>query len=466
MSAALEVAARVRFDAVVSDIGLPDGTGIELMTSLHAAYGLRGIALSGYGMEEDLRRSREAGFVTHLVKPVDFTQLRRSLVQLAASSSREAATAWVSKGLPLTPPRPLAYSRAVFRLLHVAMTALFCLPVRAAGPVDDRKSPPPPPAVSTIYSCQEAHALVDQFEENPAVTRRMVDRLVQAVTGQPDTAAAWKSLVAPTDRVGIKVAASGGRYFGSHRGIVEAVVAGLEQAGVPRHRIIVWDRDIDDLRSAGYVRQRGGYEVANVPPASGYDRTAAFSAPVLGRLIWGDATFAEKQSKLGKKLVEADQLSSNSYIATVLNKQITKVINVPVLSDEAGCGVAGAIYNMTVPNIDNWRRFTRTEGDAAGGLLDLYADERVGAKVVLTIMDALLAQYAGGPRFNPNYAFAFHTIYASKSPVALDANAYRDRGWRKQAAAAHRQAGRMAEDGRPWGWAFRGEQDRIEDGWA
>lgn len=96
VSAALEVAARVRFDAVVSDIGLPDGTGIELMTSLHAAYGLRGIALSGYGMEEDLRRSREAGFVAHLVKPVDFTQLRRSLLQLAASSSREAATAWFS----------------------------------------------------------------------------------------------------------------------------------------------------------------------------------------------------------------------------------------------------------------------------------------------------------------------------------------------------------------------------------
>ena len=275
---------------------------------------------------------------------------------------------------------------------------------------------------------------MDQYEENQPVTRRMVDRLVRAATGQPDTASAWKSLVTPKDRVGIKVAASGGRYFGSHRGIVEAIVAGLEQAGVPRSHIIVWDRDMDDLRAAGYVRQRGGYDVVSVPPATGYDRTAIFSSPVLGKLIWGDAMFAEKQGKLGKKLQEADQLSSNSCIAAVLNKQITKVINVPVLSDEAGCGVAGAIYNMTVPNIDNWRRFTNTEHDVAGGLLELYADERVGAKVVLTIMDALLAQYAGGPRFNPNYAFPYHTIYASKSPVALDANAYRlIEGWRKQA---------------------------------
>jgi hypothetical protein len=191
---------------------------------------------------------------------------------------------------------------------------------------------------------------------------------------------------------------------------------------------------MEDLRAAGYVRQRGGYEVVSIPPAVGYDRSAPFSAPVLGKLIWGDAMFADKQGKLGKKLVESDQLSSNSYLATVLSKQVTKIINVPVLSDEAGCGVAGAIYNMTVPNIDNWRRFTHTEHDVAGNLLDLYADERVGGKVVLTIMDALLAQYAGGPRFNPNYTFPFHTIYASKSPVALDANAYRlIEGWRKQA---------------------------------
>ncbi len=70
------------FDAVISDLGLPDGTGFEAMAELRDKHGLRGIALSGYGMEDDLRRSREAGFVTHLVKPVDFAQLRRALAQL------------------------------------------------------------------------------------------------------------------------------------------------------------------------------------------------------------------------------------------------------------------------------------------------------------------------------------------------------------------------------------------------
>ncbi|MDB6075223.1 MAG: DNA-binding response regulator, OmpR family, containings and winged-helix, partial [Verrucomicrobiaceae bacterium] len=80
---AREVAAQNTFDAVISDLGLPDGTGIELMEELRQKYGLRGIMLSGYGMEEDMRRSREAGFIAHLVKPIDVNELRRGLRQLA-----------------------------------------------------------------------------------------------------------------------------------------------------------------------------------------------------------------------------------------------------------------------------------------------------------------------------------------------------------------------------------------------
>ena len=71
--------ARDQFALVVSDVGLPDGTGIELMEGLHREHGLRGIALTGYGMEDDVRRTREVGFIEHLVKPVDFPQLRRAI---------------------------------------------------------------------------------------------------------------------------------------------------------------------------------------------------------------------------------------------------------------------------------------------------------------------------------------------------------------------------------------------------
>ncbi len=82
----LAAAAVESFDAVISDLGLPDGTGFELMKKLHTAQGLRGIALSGYGMETDLRRSQESGFSAHLTKPIDFAQLERALEDLMANS--------------------------------------------------------------------------------------------------------------------------------------------------------------------------------------------------------------------------------------------------------------------------------------------------------------------------------------------------------------------------------------------
>jgi signal transduction histidine kinase/ActR/RegA family two-component response regulator len=72
-----------RIDLVLSDIGLPDGSGLDLMAELSRRYGLRGIALTGYGMEEDVARSRAAGFARHLTKPVNLEQLETAIRQVA-----------------------------------------------------------------------------------------------------------------------------------------------------------------------------------------------------------------------------------------------------------------------------------------------------------------------------------------------------------------------------------------------
>ena len=88
---ARKAAAGRRFDAVISDLGLPDGTGAELMRELRERYGLRGIVLSGYGMAEDLRRSHDAGFAAHLVKPIDVNDLRRALLRLSTTARDPSA---------------------------------------------------------------------------------------------------------------------------------------------------------------------------------------------------------------------------------------------------------------------------------------------------------------------------------------------------------------------------------------
>jgi signal transduction histidine kinase len=69
------------FDLLISDIGLPDRSGYELMQELRSR-GLRGIALSGFGMESDINRARASGFSEHLTKPINFERLERVIQQL------------------------------------------------------------------------------------------------------------------------------------------------------------------------------------------------------------------------------------------------------------------------------------------------------------------------------------------------------------------------------------------------
>jgi PAS domain S-box-containing protein len=76
---ALELATATNFDVVISDISLPDGTGLDLMRTLRAVKPVVGIALSGFGMETDIQRSLEAGFVEHLVKPVGVRALQAAI---------------------------------------------------------------------------------------------------------------------------------------------------------------------------------------------------------------------------------------------------------------------------------------------------------------------------------------------------------------------------------------------------
>jgi signal transduction histidine kinase/ActR/RegA family two-component response regulator len=83
---ALLLASTQSFDLVISDIGLPDGNGIDLMRQLTKDYGLRGIALSGYGMATDHAQTQQAGFLAHLVKPINFDQLHDVIQGIAPAA--------------------------------------------------------------------------------------------------------------------------------------------------------------------------------------------------------------------------------------------------------------------------------------------------------------------------------------------------------------------------------------------
>lgn len=272
--------------------------------------------------------------------------------------------------------------------------------------------------------------MLDGMRENRPAVEAATDALVMAATGKPNVEAAWKSLVKPTDRVGIKVSAGGGRGFATHRGIVDAVVRGLGLAGVRMSQVVIWDRAAPE--EAGYVVEPDGPGVRSIEAFTGYDPRAAVMLEATGKLIWGDVDFRPH----GMNPLAPTALNQYSAVShwSRLICGLTKIVNIPVMAASEDCGVAGCIYNVTVPNVDNWRRLVAEPGHGNPLLCELYADPHAGPKVVLNIMDGLIAQYGGGPDWEPNYCVAHGVLYAGRDAVAIDAVALRKLdGWRKQA---------------------------------
>lgn len=79
---AVEIATRFELELLISDIGLPDGTGMDLLGKLHRERDFPAIAMSGYGMESDLEQTRLAGFSAHLIKPISAERLKENIARL------------------------------------------------------------------------------------------------------------------------------------------------------------------------------------------------------------------------------------------------------------------------------------------------------------------------------------------------------------------------------------------------
>ena len=309
-------------------------------------------------------------------------------------------------------------------------SVLFCATISgfAQGP-----QPALAPTPSIIYAIHDSNAIKD-YKTNPPVVHAMVNRLVLAATGQPDVAKAWASLVSPNDRIGIKISAAGGELFTTHHDVVNAIVDGLVAAGHPRSSIIVWDRSLGGIKDAGYRPQNDGYQLKAIAPRDGYDPKAVLSAPLLGNLVWGDFDYRADKVKM-PILSDTENTSNISHFSRIVSTEVTKIINVPVMSSSEMNGIAGCLYNVTIPNIDNWRRFAQGARFGAESIAEIYGNPLIGKKVVFNLMDGLVAQYAGGPQSQPNYAVHHATLYASKDPVALDAVALKHlEQWRVRAS--------------------------------
>lgn len=252
---------------------------------------------------------------------------------------------------------------------------------------------------------------MDAFKPRAEVVRRLVQRGITNFTGKTDIAAAWRTIVSTQDVVGIKVFASPGPQVGTRVAVVAGVVEGLLAAKIPANHIIIWDRQLSDLRRAGFaeVAQQYGVRLAGALD-SGWDEQTFYDFALLGQLVYGDLEFQKKGDGIGRK----------SFVSKLLTKEVTKIINVSPLLNHNSIGVCGNLYSLALGSVDNTIRF---EGDAAKlaqAVPEIYALPPLGDHVALNIVDALICQYEGEHIGRLHNSVELNQLRFSTDPVALD----------------------------------------------
>ncbi|HEY5480683.1 MAG TPA: hypothetical protein VIL39_04330 [Verrucomicrobiae bacterium] len=314
-------------------------------------------------------------------------------------------------------PQPLA-------ALAVCLLSLSLLPAQAADASSSGSRAPR--AYVTVTQDPEA---TDAYRPRPEKVRLMVNRAITNLTHKPTVPDAWRSLVSTQDVVGIKVFSAPGPNSGTRPAVVAAVVEGLLAAGLPPKHIIVWDRQITDLRLAGFAElsDRYGIRIAGSAQA-GWDEKTFYNpdSPILGNLVWGDLEFGKKGDGVGRK----------SFVSTLVSRELTKIINITPLLNHNEAGVSGHLYSLATGSVDNLIRFDSSPETLATAIPEIYSLPALSDHVVLSITDALICQYEGGERGLLHYSATLNQLRFSRDPVALDVLSIKELDHQRQMTSA------------------------------
>ena len=248
----------------------------------------------------------------------------------------------------------------------------------------------------------------------PEAIRQMMRRGMAELTGAPAWQDAWRSLFERGDVVGIKVSPVGGAQLCSDASVLHSIIEGLNQAGIPNRDILVFSRYREEILEAGIDRW--------LPPQVRFDAPSLqYDNVQLDMAGYDENHFMEialvKPGENGN-----DPHYRRSYVSKIVTRRMNKIINLPVLKHHQSAGVTITLKNMSHGFVNNVNRSHLTPTLNACGVFipSVVSLPVIREKVVLHIVDAVKAQYHGGPQPRPQFRWEPKTIYFGTDPVALD----------------------------------------------
>ena len=328
---------------------------------------------------------------------------------------------------------------------------------------------------SRVVSVAASDMLV-KMKYNPDAVSRAFEAGMKELTGQKTAANAWASLFSPEDVVGIKINCVGAPRISSSLASIKAAIAGLKSAGVKENNIIIWDRVDRDFQKTGLAINKGptGVRVmgastvseAVLPWVEGYDRSVCVSyedgtlkkfrelirrgftkegthRDIFNSVTWlwtlcrqGNEKALKYESEIRrlymdyedregiKRMAEevADEFNDvtiedeeKSFLANIVTKDITKLVNIAVLKHNEDSGVTWAAKNIALGVTTNKVRFHIDY--CARAIPDILAMPCLREKMVLHIGEAAkisTVSVAGAQIASDN------RIFFSRDPVAMD----------------------------------------------
>jgi Domain of unknown function (DUF362) len=254
--------------------------------------------------------------------------------------------------------------------------------------------------------------IANTYQAEPV--QQMMRKGIAELTAAPSWIDGWRSLFEKGDVVGIKVSPVGGKNLCSDALVLQEILAGLKEAGVPSKDVLVFSRYHEEITAAGIDKWLPS-DIRWDAPSKDYDD---WQHDMGG--YDPDHYMEMALIKPGEDFNDAHM--RRSYVSRIVTKQINKFINLPVLKHHQSAGVTICLKNMSHGMVNNVNRSHTTPTLNACGIFipSVVSLPVIREKATLHICDAVRASYHGGPGGKAQYIWEHKNLYFATDPVALD----------------------------------------------
>jgi len=262
-------------------------------------------------------------------------------------------------------------------------------------------------------------------EPDEEAAYQMIDSGIRNLMNVPSKKKAFRLLLDPKDVIGLKPNPVAGKSLSTSHAVVKALIRHLEESGIPRKNLVIWDRREFELHECGFTSEN--YPDIKITGTERKDAAGSYYSKegiLYGEemidkdwFYWADVEGAYDEYTI-PYMVNGGK---HSYFSKICTQEVDKIINIPILKN-AGSSVTLALKNLAYGSVSNTGRLHQDLWSET--CAEVCAFPPIRDKVVLNIVDGLRGCFNGGPAANPQFFTDYKLMLFGTDAVAVDRIGY------------------------------------------